>query len=156
MTTLIRNVFTRRAAVISRLAWLARSPNRWTRSAFIYTLSDYFDGDFEKNGRRIYQVHYDSVRSAAAELKMELLEYQVQEGWGPLCQFLGHDMPCRPFPTGNTKDEANGRINSLVNSEVRRLILVFSVLSLIVLLWRAFILACITYFLPRHRASSHS
>ena len=32
----------------------------------------------------------------------ELLVYDVAEGWGPLCDFLGTPMPDEPFPNTNT------------------------------------------------------
>ncbi|KAJ5098952.1 hypothetical protein N7532_005953 [Penicillium argentinense] len=126
--TLIANAFTRRASFISFLATITRSPNRWTRPVMMYALSDFFGGSFERNGRQVYQEHYDRVRKMAAERKMELLEYEVTDGWGPLCKFLGHDMPENPFPRGNDKQEVNTRIKEMINREVRRLLLIFAVL----------------------------
>lgn len=37
--------------------------------------------------------------------KERLLEWNVQEGWEPLCQFLDKDIPDEPFPHVNTKDK---------------------------------------------------
>lgn len=101
----------------------------------MYALSDFFGGNFEKNGKKVYQAHYDRVRQMAAERNMELLEYEVADGWGPLCKFLGHEMPANPFPNGNDKQEVNARIKAIINVEVRRLLLVFAVfLSCVVLM----------------------
>jgi hypothetical protein len=33
--------------------------------------------------------------------KERLLVFQVQEGWAPLCEFLGAEVPKRPFPRSN-------------------------------------------------------
>lgn len=100
----------------------------------MYALSDFFDGSFERNGKQAYHKHYDRVRKMAAERKMELLEYEIADGWGPLCKFLGHDMPGSPFPNGNDKQEVNMRIKAIINREVRRSILIFAVfLSCLVL-----------------------
>lgn len=33
----------------------------------------------------------------------QLLEWKVQDGWEPLCKFLGKDIPDEPFPHVNTK-----------------------------------------------------
>ncbi|KAJ5374315.1 hypothetical protein N7517_006321, partial [Penicillium concentricum] len=126
--TLVANAFTRRASLISFLATITRSPNRWTRPVMMYALSDFFGGNFEKNGKQTYQKHYDRVREMAAERNMELLEYKITDGWGPLCKFLGHDMPENPFPSGNDKQEVNSRIKAIINREVRRLLLIFAVL----------------------------
>ncbi len=47
----------------------------------------------------VYEQHYDRVRRAVpAE---QLLDYRVQEGWEPLCRFLGVDVPDEPFPRVN-------------------------------------------------------
>jgi len=35
----------------------------------------------------------------------QLLVYQVQEGWGPLCAFLGVSTPSEPFPRTNNRSE---------------------------------------------------
>lgn len=46
-----------------------------------------------------YRKHYALVRSLAP--KERLLEFKPQEGWGPLCEFLGKDVPDEPFPHVN-------------------------------------------------------
>lgn len=33
-----------------------------------------------------------------------LLEYEVKEGWEPLCRFLGKEVPGEAFPNVNDKD----------------------------------------------------
>ncbi|OQV08201.1 hypothetical protein CLAIMM_12511 [Cladophialophora immunda] len=47
--------------------------------------------------------HVRTAQPASPELVPEgqLLEYNVKEGWGPLCAFLGVDVPDRPFPKLN-------------------------------------------------------
>ncbi len=34
-----------------------------------------------------------------------LLEFHPKQGWGPLCEFLGADVPDAPFPRVNSRDE---------------------------------------------------
>lgn len=34
-----------------------------------------------------------------------LLEWSVQDGWEPLCEFLEKEVPDEPFPHVNTKDK---------------------------------------------------
>ena len=134
-TTLIAHSFTRWSNFIARLATLTRSPNRWTRPAFIYAVSDFFGGDFEKNGESVYEDHYHFVRTLAAKSGRPLLEYRIEEGWGPLCSFLGHEKPDVPFPQGNTKAEVNDRIRAMINGEVKRiLILLMIFLTVIVII----------------------
>ncbi len=65
-----------------------------------------FDGRFEDKEYAIavFLQHIDEVkRQVPAE---KLLLYDVKEGWGPLCAFLGVEVPAgRPFPHDN--DRAN-------------------------------------------------
>jgi len=35
-----------------------------------------------------------------------LLEMQIQDGWEPLCKFLGKPIPDEPFPRANDADAA--------------------------------------------------
>jgi len=38
-----------------------------------------------------------------------LLVYEVSEGWEPLCDFLGYDIPAEPFPKKNTREAFRAR-----------------------------------------------
>lgn len=60
------------------------------------------DGDMSNTDalRRTYTEHYAHVRSKVAPER--LLNFHVKKGWGPLCEFLGKEVP---------KDEAFPRIN---------------------------------------------
>lgn len=53
----------------------------------------FFEGDFVGKGKEIYERHYKHVRDTVP--KARLLEFKVQDGWGPLCEFLE-----RPVPKG--------------------------------------------------------
>lgn len=46
-----------------------------------------------------YRKHYALVRFLTA--KERLLEYQLKDGWGPLCEFLGKPVPDVPSPNVN-------------------------------------------------------
>ena len=35
----------------------------------------------------------------------QLLEFQVKQGWAPLCKFLGQPVPDEPFPRTNNREE---------------------------------------------------
>lgn len=47
-------------------------------------------------GPQWYQMHVDEVKSVVP--KEKLLEFNVKEGWGPLCEFLDVPVPDKPFP----------------------------------------------------------
>ena len=52
--------------------------------------------DYGSMGPHIYGMHNQQVRDMVP--KGQLLEYNVKEGWEPLCAFLEIDVPDRPFP----------------------------------------------------------
>ncbi|MEQ7127650.1 sulfotransferase family protein [Actinopolymorpha sp. B11F2] len=59
---------------------------------------------------RVFEEHYERVRcSLPAE---RLLVYRVQEGWEPLCWFLGVDVPDEPFPRVNVGDDLRHNIRT--------------------------------------------
>lgn len=49
----------------------------------------------------LYEKHNEEVRSCIPH--GQLLVMNVKEGWQPLCQFLGHDVPDCDFPRLNDK-----------------------------------------------------
>jgi len=61
---------------------------------------------------RAYAAHNEAVKATIPA--SQLLVYQVKEGWGPLCEFLGVDVPDEPFPRTNHRaefwDRVTGRI----------------------------------------------
>ena len=58
--------------------------------------------DWGSIGPHIYRLHNQRVRELAP--KGRLLEYNVEQGWDPLCAFLGVDIPHRPFPKLNESE----------------------------------------------------
>ena len=61
-----------------------------------------FGGDVPNHGIRAYREHNAMVQRLA---KGRLLVHDTQEGWDPLCQFLGKDVPSSSFPHVNKTDE---------------------------------------------------
>jgi len=55
------------------------------------------------NARRRYREHYETLRRIVP--KERLLEFELEDGWGPLCAFLGKDVPDVPFPRVNEAAE---------------------------------------------------
>lgn len=41
-----------------------------------------------------------------------LLEWSVRDGWEPLCEFLGKEVPDQPFPNGNPTTEFAQRVGT--------------------------------------------
>jgi len=84
------------------LRWLSRvdwqSSNQY-QALFSSVQDSLYEGNFEKNGKRVFTEHNERVRTLVR--RDLLLEYHVQQGWGPLCSFLEKDVPNTEFPRGN-------------------------------------------------------
>ncbi len=58
-----------------------------------------------------YQEHIDEVKAAVPPEK--LLIFQVNQGWGPLAEFLGKEVPDKPFPRVNDRKEIKKTITMM-------------------------------------------
>jgi hypothetical protein len=108
-----------------------RAPDKWYESArnTIYTTLNIpdpppgrqvvdklvweqtFDGNFEdrQHAIEVFEQHNEEVKKHVPP--EQLLEYQVSEGWEPLCEFLGVEVPKdKPFPRLNDTASFNERI----------------------------------------------
>lgn len=56
-------------------------------------------GEFPEKGKQYYLEQNEKIRQLVP--KERLLEFNVKEGWGPLCEFLGKEAPTHPFPRHN-------------------------------------------------------
>ena len=63
---------------------------------------------FITHGKQTYQKMLDEVRDLVPQER--LLEYQMGEGWGRLCEFLGEDVPDTCFPRVNETGDFHERI----------------------------------------------
>ena len=60
--------------------------------------------DIPWDGIRMYEDHNARIKRLVP--KDRLLEYNVKDGWGPLCRFLGHPLPeHKLFPKVNSEDD---------------------------------------------------
>ena len=68
-----------------------------------------FDGRFEDKDHAIevFNRHNQEVQRRVPQ--EQLLIYEVKEGWGPLCAFLGVEEPDKPFPHLNDAAEMRRR-----------------------------------------------
>lgn len=61
-----------------------------------------WDDDFEKSGINFFRRHNAEVREMVKTESREFLEYKLEDGWAPLCQFLGVAVPeSVPFPNAD-------------------------------------------------------
>jgi hypothetical protein len=71
------------------------------------------EGRFEDREYAIetFERHNEEVKQRVPAEK--LLVYDVKEGWAPLCEFLGVEVPDKPFPHLNDTEVFRGRIRRI-------------------------------------------
>jgi hypothetical protein len=61
--------------------------------------------DFPRFGRGVFERHNELVRLLAKEREQEgenrFLDFKAEEGWEPLCAFLGKEVPREDYPRTN-------------------------------------------------------
>ncbi|KAL4795334.1 P-loop containing nucleoside triphosphate hydrolase protein [Aspergillus venezuelensis] len=105
-----REVDSWHASVMKTVHWRVSDPEHRLASNFSWAASMYypmlnkffatfFRGDFPNKGKQVYEDHVAEVRSLVPPER--LLEYKISDGWAPLCEFLGEEVPDTAFPRGN-------------------------------------------------------
>jgi len=79
-------------------------------------LAETFDNRFEDKAHAIevFKRHNQAVRDAIAPAR--LLEFDVREGWAPLCRFLDVPIPDEPFPRLNDTATTQAMIRMMSES----------------------------------------
>jgi hypothetical protein len=106
----VRDVESWHASTMKTVYWRVKDPNHQFISTFSWAASMYypmlkkffetfFHDDFPNQGKQVYLDHIAEVRSLVPP--ENLLEYNIKEGWDPLCEFLDKKIPDCPFPQGN-------------------------------------------------------
>jgi hypothetical protein len=62
----------------------------------------------EESAKAAYLAYNDHVRATAPTGR--LVEWQPEDGWGPLCDAVGLPVPDRPFPHANTTADARAEL----------------------------------------------
>jgi hypothetical protein len=75
-------------------------------------------GRFEDKAfaREVFQAHIERVKAEVPSDR--LLVYDVKEGWGPLCEFLGKSVPEGDFPELNKKENFNEMLKMLLKGSM--------------------------------------
>ncbi|KAG4435468.1 hypothetical protein IFR05_009040 [Cadophora sp. M221] len=149
-----RDVDSWHASTMRTVFWRVSDPElkylhhfSWAAGMYYPMLKKFFDtffrGDFEHQGKEVFINHYNEVRSLVP--KENLLEFRVQDGWEPLCKFLGQPVPMgSKFPNTNDNRDFVSRSRrrnrmQMLNVGVRFLeiaVLVAICAFLVSVLWR--------------------
>lgn len=118
-------------SLLVRLDWIFRTRARWSRPMFRKVWYDFYEGDFKQNGRRIFEEHYARIREFVP--KERLLEYEISDGWAPLCKFLEVPMPEARFPSGNEVSIFHDRFRSAFKYNMREIMIKFALAAWLVI-----------------------
>ncbi|TVY18194.1 hypothetical protein LARI1_G003136 [Lachnellula arida] len=88
----------------------------------------FFEGDFPNRGKAIFHKHYEEIRGLVPA--DNLLEYNVTQGWGPLCDFLGTPKPTDDFPRSNNVESFVSRCKSRNRRQIANGLLRYLVIGL--------------------------
>jgi hypothetical protein len=61
---------------------------------------------------KAFTAHNEAVKNTIPA--SQLLVYEVKDGWGPLCEFLGKPVPSEPFPRTNDRAEFWDRVTGKI------------------------------------------
>ena len=147
-----RDVNTWHSSVLKTVYWRVNDPELrlasyldWGAALYYPMLKQFFEtffeGDFPNRGKAIYHKHYEKIRSLVP--KENLLEYNVTQGWGPLCNFLGTSKPAEDFPRSNDVDSFVSRCKSRNRRQIANGLLRYLIIGLSF----GFVLSVIMYIL---------
>ena len=79
-------------------------------------------GDFPTHGRQWYREHNELVRRLAPKRAGQFLDYEARQGWGPLCEFLGVEVPEIDFPRNDAwaRYKIDGSFEDLIKEQEKR------------------------------------
>jgi Sulfotransferase domain len=72
--------------------------------------------EMRRHARDMYKAHYELVRRITP--KERILEYKMDSGWAPLCEFLGKEVPDTPFPRVNDAQALNEIVIAIVKKGI--------------------------------------
>ena len=101
---ILGTVFSWKAYIIiaaMRIGLLSKAPGMF----ICPLLLNYFRAENTKqmarNSRAVYTEHYASIRAKAEAEGRPVLDMELDEGWEPLCKFLGNEVLAQESPRGN-------------------------------------------------------
>ncbi|KAJ5716057.1 hypothetical protein N7493_007968 [Penicillium malachiteum] len=117
--------------------WFTRPIGRLHKSSFEGWLGIRNPEDAKRVSKEKYREHYALVRQVAP--KERLLEFKLNDGWDPLCEFLGKPKPDVPFPFENEKKWLDEKVQLVMQRGMVRLArkLMFYLVPLVVM-WVAY------------------
>lgn len=100
--SMIRTIHSLQTSPLDRFLVLFASPYiKLVSRVMDLIVEHYFEGSISEHGERVFESHNELVRNTAACQQRDFLEFQIGDGWRPLCEFLGKAEPEMDFPHVN-------------------------------------------------------
>lgn len=87
-----------------------------TKAVLLGLFDAHDEESWRRNLRKKYLEHAAKMRERVP--KDHLLEYELGSGWGPLCSFLGKEIPNKPFPHLNETKDFDVFLNGFKNEKL--------------------------------------
>ncbi|TDZ21392.1 hypothetical protein Cob_v005822 [Colletotrichum orbiculare MAFF 240422] len=116
----IRSFFTWKMwAVVNLIEPLQTAKPVTVMQNLLYAMFECSDeAGWRRNARRVSREHTEKIRNSVP--RERLLEYQLGSGGEPLCEFLGKEVPDKPFPHLNDSKEFERWMKNFQTEEVKR------------------------------------
>ncbi|KAL3418034.1 nad dependent epimerase [Phlyctema vagabunda] len=147
MTT--RDVHSWHASTMKTVYWRVSDPElrwlsyfSWAAGLYYPMLKKFFDeffkGDFPGQGKQIFTAHYEHVRTLVPPER--LLEFNIKDGWEPLCKFLEEPVPKGvKFPHVNDNSDFVSRSKTRNRNQIKNVLFRYALIAVAtVALWYLF------------------
>ncbi|TWU70851.1 hypothetical protein ED733_002123 [Metarhizium rileyi] len=74
--------------------------------------------EIRANARSVYDLHHSQIREMTPPSELLLLD--LNQGWGPLCKFLGKPVPAVPFPRVNERAAIQAKMAEIIQRDVKQ------------------------------------
>ncbi|KAJ0414711.1 hypothetical protein BJY00DRAFT_318551 [Aspergillus carlsbadensis] len=102
--------------ITTRILGLRAVPAMQKVHAGFFGTTEFSKESIIPNARSAHERYYAAIRDAVPEVdeqgRRRRMEYTLGSGWGPLCEFLGKEVPDEPFPFVNTRVDHREKIKS--------------------------------------------
>jgi hypothetical protein len=82
----------------------------------VYLWKGHYEGKFLDKQRTIDTYLATNEKTRSLVPKDQLLEYQIGDGWEPLCEFLNVPVPDQPFPHRNARNQFIAQLSKIMSS----------------------------------------
>lgn len=93
---IVKEVFSWKRDIIAFAMWIrlfAPNPNMFINHLYLGYWRAKDKWEMARNARAVYKEHYDSIEARAKAEGRPVLRMRLEDGWGPMCEFLGKERP---------------------------------------------------------------